>query len=317
MGRLRTGYLITGMVTGMALLFGFVTSLPDGALHIVFCDVGQGDAAYVRFADGRDMLVDGGPNDRVLDCLGRHMPFWDKTIDLVVLTHPQKDHLVGLVSVVERYRVRYFIKSGVENDTASYTKLKDLLSTKNIPVKIVDRGQTITVGSTSLLTVWPSWPVVAQITRVQKLSKRAVKQSQRVLGQTTDANAHMNVNLNDASVVLHLTYGDFDALLTGDADSRVQGDMMRSGDMVSPSLAVGPIEVLKVPHHGSKTAMTLDFLDALKPQLAVISVGRNSYGHPHEETLAALAERAIRVLRTDLIGDIHIVSDGKGWSVHF
>ena len=101
MFKLRVGYVISGIVTGLILLFSFIATLPDGKLHIVFCDIGQGDAAYVRFPDGRDMLIDGGPNDKVLNCLGKHMPFWDRRINLVVLTHPQKDHMQGLNPVLE------------------------------------------------------------------------------------------------------------------------------------------------------------------------------------------------------------------------
>src|SRR3989344_728069 len=101
MFKLRYGYLISGIITGSILIFSFFGSFPDGKLHIVFCDVGQGDAAYVRFPDGQDMVVDGGPNDNVLGCLGKYMPFWDRHIDLVMLSNPQKDHLQGLISVLE------------------------------------------------------------------------------------------------------------------------------------------------------------------------------------------------------------------------
>lgn len=86
MFRLRTGYVISGVLTAVILLFSYFWSLPDGKLHIIFCNVGQGDAAYIRFPDGRDGLIDGGPNDSVLQCLGRHMPFWDRTLDLVILS---------------------------------------------------------------------------------------------------------------------------------------------------------------------------------------------------------------------------------------
>src|SRR3972149_6329793 len=106
-------YFLFGFLIGFILLTSYFFSLPDGKLHIIFCDVGQGDAAYIRTPNNQDMLIDGGPDDKVLSCLGRHMPFYDRTIDVVVLTHPQKDHLQGLISVVERYTVKYFVM-GVE-----------------------------------------------------------------------------------------------------------------------------------------------------------------------------------------------------------
>jgi competence protein ComEC len=307
MFKLRIGYLVCGVLTGGVLLYSFLTTLPDGKLHIVFCDVGQGDATYVRFADGRDMLVDGGPNEKVLACLGRHMPFWDRTINLVVLTHPQKDHVGGLASVLERYTVEYFLKSDVESDIASYTKLKDLISTKNTQVKLVEQGQTITIGTTSLLVVWPSQAQLALRARLETLASQISQAGSdnggKVLGTSVD------IDLNDYSVVLWVRYGGFDALLTGDADSHVQNETALN------ALAVGPVELLKVPHHGSKTAMTSDFLDALNPQLAVISVGKNTYGHPSEETIHTLTERNAQVMRTDQLGDIEIISDGKTWSI--
>src|SRR3989344_8210677 len=123
MFKLRVGYLISGVATGLVLLFSFLGSLPDGTLHIVFCDVGQGDAAYIRFPDGRDMVVDGGPNDRVIACLGRHMPFWDRHIDMVAMTHPQKDHMQGLIAVFERFDVDYFLRSDIGNTTEGYQRL--------------------------------------------------------------------------------------------------------------------------------------------------------------------------------------------------
>ena len=93
MFKLLRGYVISGIITGCILLVSFLFTLPDGKLHIFFCNVGQGDAVYIRFPDGRDMLVDGGPNDTVLQCLGRHMPFWDREITMVVNSRPQNDHL--------------------------------------------------------------------------------------------------------------------------------------------------------------------------------------------------------------------------------
>lgn len=268
--KFKIGYFIGGFATGLVLLFNFLTSLPDGKLHIVFCDVGQGDAAYVRFPDGRDMLVDGGPNNKVLGCLGKHMPFWDRSLDIVVLSHPQKDHMQGLLSVFERYHVEYFVRSDVSNATEGYTKLAALVQTKNIKQTFVTTGELVTIGSGQLAVVAPDT---------------------NVLGASTQ-------DINEASVVFILRFGSFDALFTGDATMKI---------------ALDDIEVLKVPHHGSKTGMTKDFLNALKPELAVISVGQNSYGHPTKEILDMLAEVGSRVLRTDQEGDIEIISDGTTW----
>jgi len=285
MFKLRIGYLIVGITTGLILLLGFFWSLPDGKLHIVFCNVGQGDAAYIRFPDGRDMLVDGGPNNKVLDCLGRYMPFWDRHINIVALTHPQKDHMQGLITVLERYGMDYFVRSDIANSTDGYATLMDVVGRRGVKQKFVTTGEAIVVGSTTLSVLWPSASQIAN-----------------VLGATTS-------NLNDGSVVFLLRYGNFDALFPGDADIRVESGWRNL------QLADDTLEVLKFPHHGSKTGMTENFLQTLRPKLSVISVGKNSYGHPTGETLATLAKLGIRVKRTDKDGDIEITSDGRGWEM--
>lgn len=312
MFRLRIGYLIGGITTGLILLLGFFWSLPDGKLHIVFCNVGQGDAAYIRFPDGRDMLVDGGPNDQVLQCLGRHMPFWDRHINMVLLTHPQKDHLQGLISVLDRYGTDYFVRSDIANTTEGYGQLMDVLALRAVKQKFVTIGETIIVGSTTLSVLWPSRDQIASFKRSLLASQGETLQGS-VLGATTP-------DLNDGSIVFSLRYGSFDALFPGDADTRVESgwrnmELARLDSASSSRLADDTLEVLKFPHHGSKTAMTEAFLETLKPKLAVISVGKNSYGHPAEAVLATLARQAIQVKRTDQAGDIEVVSDGRGWEV--
>ncbi|MBI5619829.1 hypothetical protein HY950_02610 [Candidatus Gottesmanbacteria bacterium] len=322
MFKLRTGYLISGIATGLVLLFSFVWTLPDGKLRVVFCDVGQGDAAYIRFPDGRDMLVDGGPNDRVLGCLGKHMPFWDRAIDIVAMTHPQKDHMQGLISVFDRYAVDYFVRSDVANDTEGYKELVEVVKRKKISQKFVTTGERITVGPVTLAMIWPSEEQIAKgkssiRSHLATLQGETLQSPQSVLGSSVVG------ELNDYSLVFTLHYGTFDVLFTGDADNHVNYQFVGKQ-------ALDGVEVLKVPHHGSKTGMTAAFLDWIfgpprsraglvpvvpESQLAVISVGKNSYGHPAEETLKALRDRAIKILRTDEKGDIEVVSDGKGWTV--
>ncbi len=281
MFKIRVSYLLSGIATGCILLISFFWTLPDGKLHIVFCNVGQGDAAYVRFPDGRDMLVDGGPDDSVLGCLGRHMPFWDRRINIVVLSHPQKDHLQGLTSVLERFTVDYFVRSDIDNDTEGFVKLLETIRRKTIPIKLETTGDRIMVGTTTLSFLWPSASQIAKKT-----------------GEP-----------NDNCLVFFLRYGTFDAVFPGDADSHVERYY------TGGPLADSDIELLKVPHHGSKTGMTDDFIQWLHPKLAVISVGKNSYGHPSSEAFGLLSSVGAKVLRTDRNGDIEIVSDGNHWVV--
>ena len=303
MFKLRYGLLISGITTGLVLLFSFVGTLPDGKLHIVFCDVGQGDGAYIRFPDGRDMLVDGGPNNKIIACLSHHMPFWDRKINLVLVTHPQKDHIGGIPEVLRRYRVDFVVRSDVGADSDIYGELLGVIKEKKIPEKFVTTNETIAIGPVVLSTLWPNQEQIAIFKRSPLASLQGVTLQSPVLGAKSPS------DLNDGSVVFWLRYGSFDAIFTGDADTRVEADYRGT------QLAIDGIEVLKVNHHGSKTGMSEDYLDWLKPRLAVISVGKNSYGHPAQETLAKLAARAIQVKRTDTDGDIEIVSDGKGWQV--
>jgi competence protein ComEC len=292
MFKLRYGYLISGIITGSILLFNFIGTLPDGKLHIFFCNVGQGDAAYIKFPDGRDMVVDGGPDDKVVNCLSRHMPFWDRHIDMVALTHPQKDHLQGLISVISRYQIGYVLKSNIANSSEGYDDLMREIAAKKIPVKLMTRGQRIVLGDTSLSFLWPSPSYLSSLSTLGN-----------VLGSATDS------NLNDGCLVFSLRYGSFDALLPGDADQHVEH--YYTGEKI----ADGSIEVLKVPHHGSKTGMTQAFIDWVRPRIAVISVGKNTFGHPTPEAIAMLQKAGSVIHRTDKEGDIEVVSDGRNWMV--
>lgn len=294
MFKLRIGYLISGIITGSLLVVSLVASFPDGKLHITFCDVGQGDAAYIRFPDGRDMIVDGGPDEKILSCISRHMPFWDRHINMVLLSHPQKDHLQGLIEIFARYRVDYFLKSDIGSSTEGYVDLMRAVETKKIPIKLVTRGQRVTIGHASLSIIWPS--------RAQIALMKPYAGGGAVLGAADG-------QLNDGSVVFALRYGSFDALFPGDADAHVEGQFDTS------PLADGTLELLKVPHHGSKTGMTQDYVAWAHPSIAVVSVGKNSYGHPSPEAMAMLQKIGTEIHRTDKEGDIEIVSDGRDWTI--
>ena len=320
--RLRTGYVISGIITGLLLVLSFFTTIPDGKLHIIFCDVGQGDGIYIRFPDGKDMVVDGGPGSKIITCLSRHMPFWDRTIDVAVLTHPEKDHINGLVSVLERYQITYLLRSDIANMTEGYTAFERLMKEKQIDEKRVTAGSHIDIGSTALSVLWPTSNQLARmkpayLSAIASAKADSSSMKPTVLGATTAP-----ANLNDGSVVLYLSYGTFDVLLPGDADSHVDSALLKE----IPNDPDG-LEVLKVPHHGSKTGMTDGFLSlfgglhpvkgatltTIRKPLAVISVGTNSYGHPAPEVISKLESAGFQVLRTDKTGDIEVVSDGRGW----
>ena len=256
--------------------------LRDANLHMVFCDVGQGDAIYIKTPNGKDVLVDGGGNDKVLDCLSKHMPFWDRTIELMVLTHPDADHITGFVPVLQRYSVLHFVTSKTSKETGIYKKFMQALSKEGLEPKYVFLNDKIDFGDGSVSDI--IWPTEASLAEF-----------------TSDS------EINQLSVIQVLTYGDFKALLTGDAGAKVQDRLIGS---------LSGIDLFKVPHHGSKTGMSEDYINTLNPSLAVISVGKNNrYGHPTGFILDLLSKYKIKTLRTDRNGEVEIVSNGKNYWV--
>lgn len=284
-----------GLISVVILIFFAYFSFNDGKLHLVICNVGQGDAIFIRTASKVDILVDGGPDKKVLECLSRHMPFWDRSLDVVILTHPDADHITGLIDVIERYRISYLFTQPNPGKTQIYELFTNVLAEKKLSAKYVSRGDRFSIGGeTSFKIIWPASPGTS-------LGGPASDEADQ-----TNQNSSKS-SLNRFSVITLVTHGKFSALLTGDAGSEIQ-------DKIASS--IGDIDVLKVPHHGSKTGMSDYFLSLTKPELALISVGgNNKYGHPTKFILELLKNRRIKTLRTDKSGDIEVVSDGKSYFV--
>ncbi len=281
-------------ILGLAVvtIWGAVLVIPDGKVHVVMCDVGQGDALIV-FRGTTQVVIDGGPNDSVLQCLARYLPIYDKRIEVVVSTHPQADHMNGLIEVAKRYNVMLFVMGPENNTSLGYKQLWNVIKQKNIPVKHVYSGDQINLGGMEFYSVWPS-----------REYADAHVDSDKVLGLNSDG-----TDLNRFGIVLKLKFGQFKALFSADADSGVDLAEIMTGLLES-------VDVLKVPHHGSRTGMTDEWLEMVRPKLALISVGRkNSYGHPSGEVIKRLSDLGIKTLRTDLEGDIEVISDGKEWWV--
>ena len=279
--------------------------VPDQKLHIVACDVGQGDGILIYLGQTQ-ILVDGGPNGSIIGCLERHMPFWDRSIELVVLTHPQSDHYGGLINVFENYEVGTLLASEADSSTAGYGVLKEVVGSKGVLVVNPRGGMKMRLGLMSLDVVWPQQSVIARSECDVAISgdcfATARNDNSGVLG-TVDYPG----DLNDLSVVTHLRYGEFDVLLTGDIGPKVIDEIVASG-------RVGDVEYLKVPHHGSKNGLTQELLNAVTPEIAVISAGvKNRYGHPHREVIEMLRQAGIDVYRTDEEGDVEVVSDGESF----
>jgi len=273
------------------LVWGVAAQLPDGRFHLIFCDVGQGDAILV-VKGSNQVLIDGGPNEKVLTCLSNHLPFWDRQIELVVATHPEADHLTGLVSVIQRYRILQIVSNSLLADSGIFQKFRSEVVNHQTPVHSPKIGEEIKIGEIKLKILYPS----------EKLGEEIVWKTlaePKVLGLSTYTG-----NFNKTAIVALLEFEDFQALLAGDVGVEEEKFLP----------ALGEIEVLKVAHHGSKYSTSEEFLAATRPKLAVISVGANNrYGHPAPEVLERLRTVGAQVCRTDLEGEIEIVSDGKNW----
>lgn len=244
-----------------------VFASPDNNFHLIACDVGEGDAILATYKNIQ-VLTDGGPNNKVLDCLSEHMPFWDRRIEAVILTHPDADHYRGLIEVLGRYEVDNFLTNGTEISSSDYQALTNRVGGQ----RKIGKGTKIRVGKIYLDILAPEIIVP---------------------GKT-----------NENSLVSLLSFAGFKAVLTGDMAPAVSNDLAQNW-------AFGAVNYIKVPHHGSKNGLTESLLAAAKPKIAVISVGKNNYGHPAQEILKILNDRNIKILRTDEAGDVEIVSDGK------
>jgi competence protein ComEC len=281
-----------------------VFTYPPPVFRIIACDVGQGDATLAIHGKNQ-ILIDGGPGRKVLDCLSKNIPFWDRTIELVVLTHPQKDHYGGLIDVMKNYKVNNFVTSGLDSVSQDFRVLEDQVGSGRVSVHKGVNGQSMRLGMMQLDIVWPTDEFLAKNSSDTEAIKRSSDQA--VLGIFDT-----RLDPNDFSVVAILTYGEFDALLTGDIGNDVSDEV----SSLLTSYNLRPLNYIKIPHHGSKNGISQKLVDALDPEIAVISAGKNNtYGHPHEEVIKMLNDKNIKILRTDLKGDVMIESDGINYLV--
>jgi competence protein ComEC len=271
---------LAGIAIVAILVVAWGLSQPDGKLHVSFLDVGQGDATFIRTPSGRQILIDGGVLPSVInDHLGRQIPFWDRDIDIVVATHPDADHVAALPGVFDRYRVGRLITNGQEAEEQSYRALLAAAAANEVPIHPATAGEVIAIGDGVRLEILnPSSP--------QPLAPDPLSD-------------------NDNSVAIRLLYGDFSLLLTGDAGETSEQEMLSAGRPLA-SL------VYHAGHHGARTSNTAAFVEAVRPKYMVVSAGEgNRFGHPHEEVLQRAADVGAAVLRTDALGTIEVISDGR------
>ena len=264
-----------------ALAWWSAVPQPRDRLDVTILDIGQGDAILLRTPSRQTVLVDGGPDPQALSqALGPRLPFWSRHIDLVVVTHPDRDHVGGLARGLDRYTVGAVLESGLQPDSAAYESWRRAVGRRGAPLVIARAGQRIALGEELLMEVLhpPANPLT---------------------GNRSDD--------DNNSIVLRVTYGRVSFLLAGDL--RALGE----GYLVNREAALAST-VLKVAHHGSATSSTLEFMDAVQPRLAVISVdGDNRFGHPHPSVLERIREHVPEdgLFLTSLHGSIRFSTDGQ------
>jgi competence protein ComEC len=276
-----------GIAGSLIALTLAVVHRPDGSTRITVLDVGQGDAILVEGSRGGRLLVDGGPDpDRLLIELDDRLPPWDRRIDAVVLTHPHEDHVAGLALLLTRYRIGRVFEPGMRGPGPGYAAWASFLNAPGAPPRArLVTGDRVAVDDLGFHVLWPD--------------------PGRVPNEPSDGGRA----INDVSIVL---LGEVDGrriLLTGDVEDDV--------DPILTARGLPPVDLLKVAHHGSRTASTVAFLGVVRPSVAVVSAGAdNPYGHPARTTLEHLRETGAQVLRTDQDGSVEIAFGGGTMTVH-
>ncbi|MEI6238335.1 MAG: MBL fold metallo-hydrolase [bacterium] len=273
--------LVLVFLANIFFWYGFLRESHGGKLYISYLDIGQGDASYIETPNGGRIVIDGGPGNALMRALGKVMPFYNRKIDIVILTNPDEDHLSGLIDLCKRYEISLFIESGTKAVSASYKALKECLALKKVPVIFARRGM--------------SFPFDDGV-------------NIKILFPDRDASP---LKKNDGSTISLISYKKDDFYFMGDAPRKMERYLMALGDM-STSTKLGRESVLKLGHHGSKTSSDEKFLRAISPHFAIISAGlNNKYHHPSPETLETLKNLNLSYFRTDEVGTINITSDGQ------
>lgn len=268
------GVVMGGVATGVVMIWLVAAGQPDGYLHLYFLNIGQGDGIFIQTPSGRQILIDGGLSPQLLlSELGAVMPFWDRTLDLVIPTHPDGDHMGSQHVLPQKFHIDRMLDTAHGQQSPDSRLWRAAMAEAQIPVSIQGAGGWVDLGDGVVL--WVLWP---------------------------GGDAGDEEDDNENSLVFKLVYGDFSALLTGDAGIASETALLRQADLLSAT-------VLKAGHHGSRSSTSPPFLAAVAPELVVIQVGENRYGHPHPEVLERLT--GITTLRNDLDGRVHLYTDGQ------
>lgn len=264
------------MLTAIFIWYAVATEDRNGKLTVVFLDIGQGDAIFIESPTGTQMMIDGGPGVVVLRELGKVMPFYDRSIDLLLVSNPDKDHMSGFLDVLRSFKVSAVIEPGTVGASADYRSLEDATEKEGAQRIVAERGQRLNLGGGVYFEI--------------------LFPDRNVLGLDT----------NDGSIIGKLVYGTTSFLFPGDAPKAIE-EYLAYLDTERLN-----VDVLKVGHHGSKTSTSEALLGFASPAMAVISAGKdNRYGHPHQEVLDRLKQFEVETFGTYERGIVVMESDGE------
>ena len=250
----------------------------SGIMSVHFVDVGQGDSILILLPNSQVVLVDAGTTASS-DYLVNYLKSQDvSVINYLVSTHPHEDHIGGMLKVLDTFEVSAVLDPAYAHTTRTFQRYLEKIDELNIPFIPARSGASYQIGDVKFDILWPD----------------EVRETEK--------------DVNEISIVILVTYGDFSLLLTGDIGSKTESAILKNYDL-------GKIDVLKVPHHGSKGSSSATFINAIEPQISVISLGEgNTYGHPTQEALDRLSNS--QIYRTDISGDIVIETDGIDISIY-
>lgn len=280
--KLFLGILLVFFSANFLIWGSLFENLKKSDIEIYFFDVGQGDSSLIETRDGTQILIDGGPPNKILPKLSRVLDFNDRDLDVLVLTHPHTDHVSGAIEVLKNYNVGMVVESGAAYNTAEAGEFRKLVNerikTGSLKRVVVDKQLTLSFfEGAKLRFLYPDKSFEGAILK----------------------------NVHDSTLVSELSYGAKKFLFMGDAEKNIERYLVNKN-------LVDDIDVLKVGHHGSKTSSITEFLSLAKPEYAVIQVGKNRYGHPTQEVLSRLASTGSKVFRTDRDGTIKFEVDSLG-----
>ena len=280
--------LIGLLLITLIIWFLVLNQRPERILETDFLDVGQGDAILIKTPKGQTVLIDGGPDNKVLEKLGKYLQPLQKRIDLIILTHPHADHVSGLIEVLRRYSVGLVVLNGVYLKTDNYDQFLNAIEDNKVKVLIAEAGEAIHFDKDLEFDI---------LSPNKNLAGLAFNKNSESFGTAGD-------DVNDTSIVGKLIFNDFSIMFMADATSKIENQILAYGDNLKS-------DILKVGHHGSKYSSFPIFLKTVAPKAGIIEVGaKNFYGLPSQAALSRFKMFGANIFRTDQNGDIRVLSDG-------